>query len=816
MDESHSNSLRVFLRVRPRPIAPSSKANPKTSKTRQLNTKKQSKSCLIVNDYHSVTISPPCDSTRLKSELYNGFAHVFCSESSQDEVYEKLMRPIVEEFLSGKSGLLAALGPSGSGKTHTIFGSAKDPGLLPRALDHIFNLHEQNGSKLARSFYMSMFEIYSEKGKGEKLTDLSPDGADICMQQSVVKGLKEVLVTNVAQAESLIARAKLKRATATTNSNSQSSRSQCIINIRCVDEIGGESECRLNSAILTFVDLAGAEREKKTGNQGGRLLESNFINNTSMIFGLCLRSLLEHQKNPKKPLQKHFQSSLLTRYLRDYLEGRKRMALILTVRSGEEDYFDTSFLLRQASPYMEIKFHNMEETSNLPGIKRRYQTTCTEQQKRAKLSDADVRKNYAGKTIGGSNDICKEVPIGYERDQIARVNSNSRPEANCPDAKIERGYHVMCGFAKALWNALKQYKDRVKAMQNEIDVLTENLRIGHDQYLAMEKQLCDLKSQCSCHKRVNPESRVSAVKEWTDHGKLAVECDEVGPAAREEKNKCSTSEIKGTLLLQEEHMNDHSEVSEILASEVGCQWNDSERSSAEIPGLEEEIGCGDSLPTPVGSEKHQGPGSTDIRKVLPGDFPTSTKCFESVDKNSECGGILRKSSQGATFSSLDLETFAQQSYQHSATECEILNDHVNGHDYHKKDLSKNYDKESTDAAACLPQPHVMTPMVQGGTAGCKTHGKEDKENVVMDLRSDIIELETNQTSLTRPLNTERPRRRLMPASSLLLRDVSGIDIAYESEKPKRGRGGKRLVEDQSQKTRGNASLLRLLKNHLPR
>lgn len=29
---------------------------------------------------------------------------------------------------------------------------------------------------------------------------------------------------------------------------------------------------------------------------------------------------------------------------------------ILTVKPGEDDYLDTSFLLRQASPYMKIKY----------------------------------------------------------------------------------------------------------------------------------------------------------------------------------------------------------------------------------------------------------------------------------------------------------------------------------------------------------------------------------------------------------------------------------------------------------------------------
>lgn len=46
------------------------------------------------------------------------------------------------------------------------------------------------------------------------------------------------------------------------------SRSQCIINIRCGSKQGGEEvDDNASSTTLTIVDLAGAEREKKTGNQ---------------------------------------------------------------------------------------------------------------------------------------------------------------------------------------------------------------------------------------------------------------------------------------------------------------------------------------------------------------------------------------------------------------------------------------------------------------------------------------------------------------------------------------------------------------------
>lgn len=135
---------------------------------------------------------------------------------------------------------------------------------------------------------------------------------------------------------------------------------------------------------------------------------------------------------------------------------------------------------------------------------------------------------------------------------------------------------------------------------------------------------------------------------------------------------------------------------------------------------------------------------------------------------------------------------------------------------HKKDFSKKGDRETTDAAAWLPEPD-KDHIVQGGSSGCDTPAKEDKENVAIGPRiNSSSELETKQTSHCKPLNRGRPKRRLMPASSVLLRDISGIEIADESDIVKKGKGGQRLAEDESKRSKGNASLLRLLKNHLPR
>uniref|UniRef100_A0A0E0N8G4 Kinesin motor domain-containing protein n=1 Tax=Oryza rufipogon TaxID=4529 RepID=A0A0E0N8G4_ORYRU len=329
--EEAAERLKVFLRIRPLPL-PERKGKAKSP----TNPKQV---CLVANSPNSVALTVPhsklLDPKRGRTEVFDGFSSVFSPDSSQHDVFSQVMNPLVDDLLlGGKSGLLVAMGPTGSGKTHTVFGSPRNPGLVPLTLRRIFSPTTHEPFSKLRSFCFSMFEILSE-GKGERILDLLSDATDLVLQQSTIKGLKEVSVENFADAEALLLSGMLKRTTAATNANSN--RSQCIITIRAVHKSSdAESENSLNNAVLTIADLAGAERERRTGNQGTRLLESNFINNTSMVFGLCLRSLLEHQKNKKKPLEKHFKNSMLTRYLRDYLEGRKKMTLILNV-AGKDD-----------------------------------------------------------------------------------------------------------------------------------------------------------------------------------------------------------------------------------------------------------------------------------------------------------------------------------------------------------------------------------------------------------------------------------------------------------------------------------------------
>ncbi|CAN6236797.1 unnamed protein product [Urochloa humidicola] len=566
--------LKVYLRIRPLPNRDRCKAvaRPMPGKEPRRKPKQAGggELCLVPTGPNSVALTVPqsklVDPKRGRTEVFDGFSAVFSPDSTQLDIFEQVMNPLLDDFLGGKSGLLVAMGPTGSGKTHTIFGSPRNPGVLPLTLRRIFNAQDENkvASRPARSFSLSMFEILSE-GKSERILDLLSD-AECVLQQSVIKGLREVPLSNFADAESIVSRGMLKRSTAATNANSKSSRSQCIITIHGVHKSGDADSDSLNSAVLTIADLAGAERERKTGNQGSRLLESNFINNTSMVFSLCLRSLLEHQKNQKKALEMHFKNSMLTRYLRDYLEGRKKMTLILNVKPADDDYLDTSFLLRQASPYMKIKYTSLDDSSDLVSTKRSNASLIyQENKKKRKFQKPEV--------------LVVEQKKNTDTDTITKVSEED--EAQHKLQRVSRSETIMTNFARALWTVLKQYKNKLLESENAAESMKELIRDKDIQIMQLKKELEILNSHCSCKNILVNEDACAPLqlvagelsKELTCHGpdNSSARCSLKG-----ESVSCDTSSIS---LIDEQELSSRARGLKVKVQAIHKKLDASERFS---------------------------------------------------------------------------------------------------------------------------------------------------------------------------------------------------------------------------------------------
>ncbi|KAI5567105.1 hypothetical protein BDE02_13G067500 [Populus trichocarpa] len=869
-----SEDLKVYLRIRPIvtlkpntkdqkffrqrqknawPQNPSSKNNSANVKKNNTTTTTSSSNevCIDVNDSHSVTLSPPAslqDSKRIKSEVYEGFSHVFASDSTQNEVFEKMVKPLVDGFLNGKSGLLAALGPSGSGKTHTVFGTPREPGMVHLALKQIFKEAQQCGSKLTREFKVSVFEIYSDRGKGEKISDLSPDGGDLSMQQATIKGLQEVAISSAAQAESLIACAMLKRTTAMTNTNSQSSRSQCIINIHSFVR---DPDVEPNNAVLTIVDLAGAEREKRTGNQGSRLIESNFINNTSMVFGLCLRSLLEHQSNPKKPLKMHFKNSMLTRYLRDYLEGKRRMTLILTVKPGEHDYSDTSYLLRQASPFMKIKFTNVEEPSMFLNKRNIEMLPRVEQAKKMKCSGR-YAKTEEGKSVRDEHPLLPKVTKRiYTSDSVCAALV--KPDSI--DLPRERNHQVMQNFAKALWNVLKQYKEKLMVAEREIQGLNEIIGNEKTRYLKLEKELKDFKSYCSCSMENSTVSTLVNID--TKSKAIDPRCHNDFEPGNDQDVFAEALECNTTQKFDGTPGHDQNIIFEIEESAHFLNLKASECDGS--PRKDREATPKKCDSTPIQDQNV-------IYEIKEKDHFLNLKAFE-------CDGSPRKD-QGATKKydytlGHDQHVFSQiKEKDHflnlKASECNGSPrkdqcatkkcDYTLGHDQNvffqieekdhflnlkapecngspKKDrgATKNCDYTTGNDQYVFSQTEEHVHSLNRRASECDGSPKKYQDVVtkksldpsvspkdvasIQKCNLDVPESELLSDSSCKPLNVLKPKRRLLPASSTLLRDIP-LGIEDESEKPKGNRGAKKSAADETKRTQGSISLLRLLQSNL--
>jgi centromeric protein E len=80
------------------------------------------------------------------------------------QVYHSVAEDIVKAAVEGVNATVFAYGQTSTGKTHTMFGSNSEPGIMPLAIEHIFD-YIRNDKKREYLLRASYIEIYNENIK---------------------------------------------------------------------------------------------------------------------------------------------------------------------------------------------------------------------------------------------------------------------------------------------------------------------------------------------------------------------------------------------------------------------------------------------------------------------------------------------------------------------------------------------------------------------------------------------------------------------------------------------------------------------------
>ena len=249
------------------------------------------------------------------------FDRVFGCESSQEDIFD-FIEPLCTSVLDGFNNCIFAYGQTGTGKTYTMEGNGT--GVSPKSINEIFKRIEERNELYTYKLSFSMLQIYNETVYD--LLDNLSNKLDVKMTSEgkyEVTDAKEIVLESPEHALNLIKEGNSNRNVASHKMNQESSRSHCIMTIKC------EGVNKLtDSPILSkmhLVDLAGSERISKTEATGERLIEANAINKSLLALGDVISAIAS--KNSHIP----YRNSKLTYLLQDALGGSSKVFTIVNI-----------------------------------------------------------------------------------------------------------------------------------------------------------------------------------------------------------------------------------------------------------------------------------------------------------------------------------------------------------------------------------------------------------------------------------------------------------------------------------------------------
>ncbi|KAI8378539.1 P-loop containing nucleoside triphosphate hydrolase protein [Blakeslea trispora] len=281
------------------------------------------------------------DLTRYIEKHTFTFDEAFDVNTSNQQIYARTAKPLVEYVFTGGKATCFAHGQTGSGKTYTML----DPthGLYVLAAQDIFRLLSTDHQHLEAS--VGFYEIYQGQlydllNNKRRLTARDDGNGNV-----VIAGLQEQVIQSVQDLKSVFEYGNAGRTTGRTGANSKSSRSHAVLQVllrtRRSNKVYGK---------LSFIDLAGSERGADRGDGDTKTrLEGAEINKSLLALKECIRALDQNKNHTP------FRGSKLTQVLRDSFTGNSRTCMIATISPNNANSEHTLNTLRYADRVKQLR-----------------------------------------------------------------------------------------------------------------------------------------------------------------------------------------------------------------------------------------------------------------------------------------------------------------------------------------------------------------------------------------------------------------------------------------------------------------------------
>ena len=301
------------------------------------------------------------DLTKYIEEHRFKFDRAYADESSNQQIYEEMLKSMIEAAFKKTKITCFAYGQTGSGKTYTMLGnnhikndkSPKIPGLyLLSCIDIFNNLQKQEFSNL--EIWVSFYEIYCNKLfdllNNKNILQAREDGkGNIC-----IAGLVEKNTKNIQELLDIIDYGLASRTVGITGANLDSSRSHAILQI-AIKTKDGEKFSK-----ISFIDLAGSERAVDTIDTNKKTkIDGAEINKSLLALKECIRALdMEKRHKP-------FRGSKLTLVLRDSFIGNCLTLMIANISPCLSCSEHTLNTLRYADRVKELRKPKQTDNNNI-------------------------------------------------------------------------------------------------------------------------------------------------------------------------------------------------------------------------------------------------------------------------------------------------------------------------------------------------------------------------------------------------------------------------------------------------------------------